>query len=235
MTALAEDFLLLDAAQVGRAAVAVALYDANSVHADATNPSLLPAIDELVASGRFQYLQTARPIGLGLMADKAALQDHVVGMLNAVREDREAAMRLVNIVATNGHLLEAMTKVWAQVGVAHHSGPRLQEEPMAWLSAWPVDLADLRLASERGVVAAAMISSAATTRDTLSPEHARELTKLWLEGSTSALVLVASLWPEQVTEDVVPAALRVDIEQARAQQERWNAIVREELHEADCA
>jgi hypothetical protein len=102
--------------------------------------------------------------------------------------------------------LEAVTQAWEQ-------------DPVGYLTSFPVEVAELFLAGDRGVLAAMVVERLLEHPwETVQVWHLSLAARIWRDGARALARLFASVCPERVPEGLVPQSERIDI--ARLAEER---------------
>lgn len=110
--------------------------------------------------------------------------------------------------------MEAVTRAWEQ-------------DPVGYLSNFPVEVAELFLAGDRGVLTAMVVERLLEhPPETAQAWHLSFAARIWRDGVRALARLFASACPERVPEGLVPQSERLDIArlaEARKAEDAWLA------------
>ena len=194
----------------------------HAVGATASVSNMIAAVDQMLEQGIAAHMShlcldhfTNHPHGSASHDD-----DGFADKIAAV--DDPAARKFIDdaivIFAQLGQIVSRLPK-YVSMDILRDAELEQATDPMGYLAACPVPVARLILTGQRGAVAACAAIHAVEHPGALAAWQMRETAKLWRDGLHATARLYASLMPDEVSEDLVPQAERLDLE-ALAKQRR---------------
>lgn len=189
--------------------------------------SLVEAFDSFLADGMPGVIDVVKAMSNMPLDELMRAIETARGQLS--RLDPEVRGLIFEALGVQEQLQPIIARLAREIPASalHAIDQKRKRAPLAYLSEFPVVVAELMLASERGLlastaVAAFMESSPAWWPAALMPVTAR----LWRDGARATARLLASAAPTQVPEGLVPAVERLDVAglaAARSAEDAWLA------------